>query len=511
MKHNDYWRKRFEQLEEAQNNKSIKYYLELEKQYKLAINSIEKDILAWYNRFAKNEGISLLEARKLLNTRELEEFKWSVEEYIKYGKENAINQKWMKELENASARVHITRLEALKLQIQQQVEVLYGNELDGIDKLMRHIYTSGYYHAAFNVQQGVNVGWSLMNLDTNRINKVISKPWTSDGLNFSERIWGKHRPALINELHTKLTQSIIRGENPKNLVNDFSKRFNVSKSQAKNLIMTESAFFASASRKDCFNDLDVEKYEIIATLDLKTSNICRELDGKVFDMKDYQVGVTAPPFHCHCRTTTAPWFEDEEGYRAAKGEDGKTYYVPSNMKYNEWYEKHIEGRLGKEKADTLRKMQLNESKDRKQFEEYKKVLGNEIPSKFDEYQHMKYNDTIRYEEAKKLYKDVNWQVKNQRNLTSGSVHSVPFESKPNSVFDNYKDGKLIQRRYYGNTGKPRLDLDLTDHRNPKQHKIVPHKHDWLADENNHDKVKREKDMELTKAHKIANKDILKGE
>ncbi|HDO9571903.1 TPA: phage head morphogenesis protein, partial [Clostridioides difficile] len=127
-------------------NKSVKYYLELEKQYKLAMNSIEKDILAWYNRFAKNEGISLLEAKKLLNTRELEEFKWSVEEYIRHGKENAINQKWMKELENASARVHITRLEALKLQIQQQVEVLYGNELDGIDKLMRDIYTSGYYH-----------------------------------------------------------------------------------------------------------------------------------------------------------------------------------------------------------------------------------------------------------------------------------------------------------------------------------------------------------------------------
>ncbi|MCO8834522.1 phage head morphogenesis protein, partial [Clostridioides difficile] len=126
MKHKDYWRKRFEQLEEAQNNKSVKYYLELEKQYKLAMNSIEKDILAWYNRFAKNEGISLLEAKKLLNTRELEEFKWSIEEYIRHGKENAINQKWMKELENASARVHITRLEALKLQIQQQVEVLYG-------------------------------------------------------------------------------------------------------------------------------------------------------------------------------------------------------------------------------------------------------------------------------------------------------------------------------------------------------------------------------------------------
>ncbi|MFL8713008.1 minor capsid protein [Clostridioides sp. GD02377] len=339
MKHKDYWKKRAEQLEKAQNNKSIKYYLELEKQYKLAMNSIEKDILVWYNRFAENEGITLLEAKKLLNKRELKEFKWSVEEYIKYGKENAINQKWMKELENASARVHITRLEALKLQVQQQVEVLYGNQLNNVDKLMRDIYTNGYNYTTFNIQQGIGVGWSLMALDENRVNKIISKPWATDGLNFSERIWGKHRPALVSELHAKLTQSFIKGENPKILVNEFAKRFNVSKDRAKNLIMTESAYFASASRKDCFNNLLVEKYEIVATLDLRTSNICRELDGKVFDMKDYQVGITAPPFHCRCRTTTAPWFEDEEGYRAAKGEDGKTYYVPSSMKYKEWYEK----------------------------------------------------------------------------------------------------------------------------------------------------------------------------
>ncbi|EQJ86382.1 hypothetical protein QU9_0888 [Clostridioides difficile P48] len=56
MKHKDYWKKRFEQLEEAKIIK-IKYYLELEKQYKLAMNSIEKDILAWYNRFAKRRNI----------------------------------------------------------------------------------------------------------------------------------------------------------------------------------------------------------------------------------------------------------------------------------------------------------------------------------------------------------------------------------------------------------------------------------------------------------------------
>ncbi|HBF7390265.1 NAD(+)--arginine ADP-ribosyltransferase EFV [Clostridioides difficile] len=476
MKHKDYWRKRFEQLEEAQNNKSVKYYLELEKQYKLAINSIEKDILAWYNRFAKNEGISLLEAKKLLNTRELEEFKWSVEEYIRHGKENAINQKWMKELENASARVHITRLEALKLQIQQQVEVLYGNELDGIDKLMRDIYTSGYYHTAFNVQQGVNVGWSLMSLDTNRINKIISKPWATDGLNFSERIWGKYRPTLVNELHTKLTQSIIRGENPKNLVNDFAKSFNVSKSQAKNLIMTESAFFASASRKDCFNDLDVEKYEIIATLDLRTSNICRELDGKIFDMKDYQVGITAPPFHCRCRTTTAPWFEDEEGYRAARGEDGKTYYVPSSMKYNEWYEKYVKNN-SKQTGAKYTKGDIEWNIRREEEAEL-------------------YYDNIRNrkDDISKISKNTNWseksigQIKNhifynthimrdgtRRMLDSDYSMSVAWQRLINGTYEDI-DILLLKHEYLESIFEKKYNIS-----NLEAHRMTEKKHDWYKE------------------------------
>ncbi len=476
MKHKDYWRKRFEQLEEAQNNKSVKYYLELEKQYKLAMNSIEKDILAWYNRFAKNEGISLLEAKKLLNTRELEEFKWSVEEYIRHGKENAINQKWMKELENASARVHITRLEALKLQIQQQVEVLYGNELDGIDKLMRDIYTSGYYHTAFNVQQGVNVGWSLMSLDTNRINKIISKPWAIDGLNFSERIWGKYRPTLVNELHTKLTQSIIRGENPKNLVNDFAKRFNVSKSQAKNLIMTESAFFASASRKDCFSDLEVEKYEIIATLDLRTSNICRELDGKIFDMKDYQVGITAPPFHCRCRTTTAPWFEDEEGYRAARGEDGKTYYVPSSMKYNEWYEKYVKNN-SKQTGAKYTKGDIEWNIRREEEAEL-------------------YYDNIRNrkDDISKISKNTNWseksigQIKNhifynthimrdgtRRMLDSDYSMSVAWQRLINGTYEDI-DILLLKHEYLESIFEKKYNIS-----NLEAHRMTEKKHDWYKE------------------------------
>lgn len=62
------------------------------------------------------------------------------------------------------------------------------------------------------------------------------------------------------------------------------------------------------------------------------------MDGKHFPMKDYEPGVTAPPFHPWCRSVTVPYFDDDfdVGERAARDEDGETYYVPGNMTYKEW-------------------------------------------------------------------------------------------------------------------------------------------------------------------------------
>ena len=77
-------------------------------------------------------------------------------------------------------------------------------------------------------------------------------------------------------------------------------KMNTSKVNAGRLIMTEEAYFSSAAQKDCFQDLGVEQYEIVATLDSHTSDICQNLDGQVFPMKDFEPGVTAPPFHVYC-------------------------------------------------------------------------------------------------------------------------------------------------------------------------------------------------------------------
>lgn len=339
MNNGEYWQKRFELLEQAAHQQGVQCYVDIEKQYRQAQKQLEGQIAAWYQRFASNNGVTLAEAKRMLNTKELAELKWDVNQYIQYGQENAINSTWVKQLENASARFHISRLEALKLQTQQSIEVMFGNQLDSIDSTMRNIYKSGYYHTAYEIQKGVGVGWDFSALDDKQISKVINKPWAVDGKNFSERIWG-NRQKLVNELNNTLTQNIILGKDPQKAINEIARKMNTSKTNAGRLVMTEEAFFSSAAQKDCFTELDVEQFEIVATLDSHTSDICRGMDGKHFSMSEWKVGVTAPPFHVHCRSTTVPYFDDEfdaVGERAARDEEtGKTYFVPGNMTYKEW-------------------------------------------------------------------------------------------------------------------------------------------------------------------------------
>lgn len=345
MNNAEYWKLRFEQLEQAQNQKGVKAYADIERQYKEAQKQLEGQIARWYQRFATNNGISLAEARQYLKGADLKEFKWDVQEYIKYGQDNALNSGWMKELENASAKYHISKLEALKVQTQHSLEVMYAKQFGTMHGALSDAFESGYYHTAYELQHGFNVGWDIAGLDQAQIEKVLAKPWAADGYNFSERIWG-NKNKLISEVHNELSRNIMLGADPQKAIDSLAKKMNTSKNNAGRLVMTEEAYFSSAAQKDCFESLGVEQYEIVATLDSHTSDICRSLDGKHFPMKDYQPGVTAPPFHVYCRSTTIPYFDEQFdiGERAARDEEtGKTYYIPDDVNYQEWKETFVDG------------------------------------------------------------------------------------------------------------------------------------------------------------------------
>ena len=80
-------------------------------------------------------------------------------------------------------------------------------------------------------------------------------------------------------------------------------------------------------------------------------------------------------------------------------------------------------------------------------------------------------------------------------ITTNDLHSIPQHGTPNSVSQNYKNGNLDSERYYDSNGDAYLDIDYTDHGNPKTHPHVPHEHAISFDENGNMDRKKEKEIQ----------------
>lgn len=343
MRNADYWRGRFSILEDSAHREAQRTIQDMEELYLDAQRSVQKEIESWYARFADNNQISLTDARKWLTAGQLEEFHWTVEQYIKIGEQAGLDAAWLKKLENASARFHISRLESVQMGIQQQLELLYGNQVDSLDALLKKVVGNGYTHTAFEVQKGVGLGWDITGLDQKKLETLLSKPWTTDGRTFRDRCW-LNKNNLVGSVSKSLTQGLLRGDSPAKITTVIQKQFGVHRYKAGRLVNTETTYFNAVATKECYKDLDVEMVEIIETLDSHTCSICGGLDGTVIPISQYEPGVTVPPFHPNCRGTTAPAIDPKyAGERAARNADGDVYYVPANMKYADWVQTFVNG------------------------------------------------------------------------------------------------------------------------------------------------------------------------
>lgn len=418
----EYWAQRAKIMQDAiLNGIDDEYVKNLQRQYDIAVADIEKEIRAWYQRFADNNQISYADAQKLLNTEELAEFKWTVQEYIRRAQESKATGAWVKELENASARVHVSRLESIKLQLRQHAETLVQERIKATESAAKLAYVDSYSHTAYEVQRGIGVGCDMRGIDTARLDRILARPWTADNQTFRARCW-TDKAKLIQSVNQELTRMVATGDAPDKAIKAISHSFRVSEYNAVRLVMTESAYFATEAQKDCFNELGVERYTIIGALDTRTCAICGSMDGKVFKMSEFKVGVTAPIFHPRCRCCTAPYYEDMDDLGSQLSRDEDSYPISRNTTYEQW-KKMQDAKYGAGTVDKMRKMGYNENADREQFERYKGWLGSNALKTFDAFQQIKYGDG--YAALKVQYAD----ARIQDQIKTGKLNTTVQEGK----------------------------------------------------------------------------------
>ena len=387
----DYWKNRFIKSTKDVFDSDEEYVKEIFKIYESTIEDLDSEIFKLLNSM---EDVSMAEAKKLLNKYEIRSFKSGLDEFRKASK-GFISPNIEQELDIVSRRVRISRLQAMQMSMKSKVATLLNKEQKKLFAHLSNKFTSSYYKGLYELQR--ITGYKNINsLSKDFVNNILNTSWTSDGENFSDRIW-KRKDKLLNTLDTELRQGLITGKRPDEITKAISDKLEVSKSNAKRLVLTESSAIHSQSRKAMYERMGVEKYEVVATLDLRTSDICRKLDGKVFDVKDYERGVTAPPFHVYCRSTTVPYYNDDiqaeiENTRMARdSETGKSLRV-ENLTYKEWYDKYV---VNSEPNDyNISEHIFGKTKKFKNFEDFEEFIG--VDNLFD------FEDSVSTDEAKSI-------------------------------------------------------------------------------------------------------------
>ncbi|MFT9292212.1 MAG: minor capsid protein [Liquorilactobacillus satsumensis] len=131
-------------------------------------------------------------------------------------------------------------------------------------------------------------------LSTRYVKQALSERW--HGKNYSQRIWN-NTDKLADRLQELFTAQQMSGMSEREMAQEIEKEFGAGIYNAKRLIRTEANYFHNKIKLDSWKERGVEEYQLVAVLDKRTSQICRHMDGKVFKVKDAEVGKTMPPLH----------------------------------------------------------------------------------------------------------------------------------------------------------------------------------------------------------------------
>lgn len=437
MNTKQYFKKRALQTEKHSKDRSEKYLDELKKSYQDIEKQIQNDIEAWYKKYADtDESISNINARKPLKHEELKEYLENIKNKI----ENSnLSDEDKQKLKQGYLSSKLNRLESLLKQTELNLKILTKDYENSSKEHLAENYKQSYSEAAHSLYACPTVDFDLTfdRFDNRAIEKIVNTKWSNK--DFSERIWG-HYSNMANDLQGILNVGIALGYSVDKMSKQVRDRMDVNFSNAKRLIRTESNYILSEATQRLYEDVGVEKYQFLATLDFRTSEICQSLDGKIFNVKDRQIGLNCNPMHPNCRSTTIPYLEeyqDEQDTRIAKDSDGKSYYIPANYDYKKWYESMCSD--DKAKYQLARIKHKNRASDKKRYEKYKEVLGSKAPKTLEEYQNIKYNDSKKYELLKLDYNLVN----------SGKIWENAKFSSEKAFERHYKKHVLNNLEYFG--------------------------------------------------------------
>lgn len=414
-----YWERRNVDAEQKINDGAIKVEEAVAKAYRQAQTYLTQKVRKLFARSQQRSGLSEDEAKRMLNqTTSVEELA-ELRKLSKQIKDPELQASAKNRLQALAFKERITRAEDLKaksflvskqiadVQLEKQTEFY----VDAIHESYREVTAESVIRKAQeNAKNGVVIevwnkkDYQFKELSTKYTKNILDSHW--HGSNYSKRIWGDTE-ALAARLEELFTVESMTGmsefEMAKAIANEFDRSIGV----ARRLIRTEANYMANQAKLKAWQDNGVKEYMLVAVLDLRTSEICKGKDHKIYLVSEAKVNSasgTYPPFHPWCRTIAIMYSKRtlKLPRNALDPISGKVIPIRGETTYNEWMNILRDKYSDDEIAIQKRKV-VNAERDNAEYKSLKDVLGKkDSPINLNEYQNLKYGNKNGYNKLKKL-------------------------------------------------------------------------------------------------------------
>lgn len=133
----------------------------------------------------------------------------------------------------------------------------------------------------------------------------LKTQWVADGIWYSDNL-KDNKTMLLFYIRNDIKQALARGDKLPEILTQVRKRFKNSATAMESLIQTRCTDYESDILKNWLIATGYSSYVWITIQDGKQCDDCDAMDGLIFDIRDYERGVTAPSLHRRCRCQIAP-------------------------------------------------------------------------------------------------------------------------------------------------------------------------------------------------------------
>lgn len=265
------------------------------------IDTLSNTIENWLNKYANEEGITMAEAKKKVETADIERLKKRAAKVVASKDFSPLANQDMR-LYNLTMRIN--RLEYLMADIGITLAEFQGEHEAFLYESFNKLAIEEYEKQSAVLGQNVKGS-------SKQINQVVTGSyqageWTAI---WSERLWQNNRTLKLM-LDRELTQAIIAGENSRKVAQRIRKATNQSRYAAERLARTELARIQGDIQLDSYTKAGVKRYIYIA--EPNACKACKPLDDRIFDTDKKEIGKNFYPMHPNCRCSSAPYIDREE-------------------------------------------------------------------------------------------------------------------------------------------------------------------------------------------------------